>query len=293
MGAVRRQPAAVAGLVILSVFIVIALIAPWAAPHSAHDQSGPPNRSPTLTHPLGTDDLGVDMLSLVMWGARVSLLAGFGAALVAGVVGATIGIVAGYFGGWIDVVLMRVTDYFLVVPTLPLMIVVAALWGPRLDHTILVIGLLAWPFAARVIRSQVKSIRERTFVQRAAGLGASHLRIMRNYIVPQLGPLLTANIVLILATAVFNETALAFLGLEDPSVLSWGNIIEHAFNSTAIVNGYWWELVPPGIAVSLLVFGCSLLGTAIEHLLNPRLQAAYLSGDSFSWRQRELVAQDG
>ncbi|MGH3444613.1 MAG: ABC transporter permease, partial [Nocardioidaceae bacterium] len=173
--------------------------------------------------------------------------------------------------------LMRITDYFLVIPDIPLMIIIAAVWGPSLSHIVLVIGLLLWTGTARIIRSQVKSVRERVYVRRARSVGASHTRVILRHILPQVAPLLVANTVLTIAVAVFDETALAFLGLSDPTAITWGTMIEHAFERTAISAGAWWAVVPPGVAVSVLIMACSLLGQAIEDATNPRLRVAHLS----------------
>src|SRR4026209_2014788 len=188
------------------------------------------------------------------------------------VIGGTIGVAAGYFGGRTDTILMRITDYFLVIPDVPLMIVVAAIWGPSLFHIIIVIGILLWTSTARVIRAQVKSVRERVYVKRARSLGASHTRIVFRHVLPQIAPLLIASTVLTIAVAIFDETALAFLGLGDPSRISLGQGIEKAFPRTAISSGAWWAIVPPGAVVALLILSCSLIGRALEDALNPRLK---------------------
>ena len=141
---------------------------------------------------------------------------------------------------------MRITDYFLVIPDVPLMIVVAAIWGPSLFHIVIVIGILLWTSTARVIRAQVKSVRERVYVKRARSLGAGHPRIVVRHVLPQVAPLLIANTVLTIAVAIFDETALAFLGLGDPSRISLGKVIENAFQRAAISSGAWWAIVPPG-----------------------------------------------
>jgi peptide/nickel transport system permease protein len=199
-------------------------------------------------------------------------------------VGGLVGVLAGYFGGWVDTVLMRVTDYFLVLPDLALMIVLAAVFGPSLLNIILVIGLLRWTLTARVVRSQVRSVRERTYVKRARSLGAGDWYILRRHVVPQVGTLLMANTVLTVAIAIFNETSLSFLGLGDPTAVSWGTMLHFAFSSAAISSGAWWFVVPPGIAVILVVLACSLLGQTIEDSLNPRLAVSHLSPRRFRVR---------
>ena len=169
---IRSRPSAAIGVTGLSLIIAAAVLAPWIAPYGLHEQVGPPFGPPSWQHPLGLDDGGVDMVTLLMWGARISLVVGFAATLVSMLIGGTIGVAAGYFGGKVDGVLMRITDYFLVIPDVPLMIVVAAIWGPSLFHIVIVIGILLWTSTARVIRAQVKSVRERVYVKRARALGA-------------------------------------------------------------------------------------------------------------------------
>jgi peptide/nickel transport system permease protein len=287
---IRRQPSATLGAVVLGVFVLLALLAPLIAPYGLHEQVGPVYGEPSWSHPLGLDDGGVDMVTLLMWGARISLVVGFAATLVSILIGGTIGLLAGYFGKWVDTVLMRITDYFLAIPDVPLMIVVAAIWGPSLFHIVMVIGLLLWTGTARVVRAQVKSIRERTYVKRSRSLGAGHVRIILRHVLPQIAPLLIANTVLTIAVAVFDETALSFLGLGDPSRISLGKVIENAFQRTAISSGAWWAIVPPGAAVALLILSCSLIGRAMEDALNPRLRVAHLGARSF--RLRPLVGRD-
>jgi peptide/nickel transport system permease protein len=287
--ALRKKPMAFVGLVIVLVFTIMAIIAPLIEPDSTVNPSGPVFAPPSVHHLLGTNNSGIDMLSLLIQGSRISLLVGFGAALIAGLLGGTIGLVSGFLGGPTDVVLMRLTDFFLVVPPIPLMIAIAAVWGPSLWHIILVIGLLLWTLTARVIRAQAKSLRERAFVKRAQSIGASRQRVILRHVLPQVAPLLFANIVLIVALSIFYETALDFLGLGDPTAVSWGTIIQQAFLQTAISNGAWWAVVPAGIAVALVVVGCYLFGQAMEEVLNPRLSASYLLVRP--WKLRPLTGR--
>ena len=286
---IRGRPSATVGAGLLLLVLLGAALAPWMAPYPLHQQMGPVFGHPSWSHPLGLDDGGIDMVTLLMWGARISLVVGFAATLVSMLIGGSIGLLAGYFGGKTDVVLMRITDYFLVIPDVPLMIVVAAIWGPSLFHIVIVIGILLWTSTARVIRAQVKSVRERVYVKRARSLGAGHTRILLRHVVPQVAPLLIANTVLTVAVAIFDETALAFLGLGDPSRTSLGKVIENAFQRAAISSGAWWAIVPPGALVALIILGCSLLGGALEDALNPRLRVAHLSARTF--RLRPLVGR--
>jgi peptide/nickel transport system permease protein len=285
----RRRPSAIVGIVLLGVIVLTALLAPWIAPYGLHEQVGPPFGPPSPAHPLGLDDGGIDMVTLLMWGTRVSLVVGFAATAVSVLIGGTVGLTAGYFGGKVDTVLMRITDYFIVIPDVPLMIVVAAIWGPSIGHIIIVIGILLWTGTARVLRAQVKSVRERVYVQRSRALGASHWRIVGRHVLPQVAPLLIANTVLTVAVAIFDETALSFLGLGDPSAISLGKVIENAFERAAISSGAWWAIVPPGILVALIILSCSLIGGALEDSLNPRLRVAHLGARTF--RLRPLVGR--
>jgi peptide/nickel transport system permease protein len=272
------------GLAVLSFFIIIAIFAPWIMPYDVHTPVGPPYEPPSWEHPLGLDDGGIDMVSLLIQGGRISLVVGFAATLVAMLIGGGIGMVAGFFGGRTDSVLMRITDYFLVIPDLPLAIVVAAVWGASLTHLIFVIALLLWTTTARIVRAQVKSVRERVYVTRARSLGAGDLRLIFRHVLPQIGPLLVANVILTVAVAIFDETALSFLGLGDPTAITWGSIIEFAFLRTAISAGAWWAVIPAGLCVAFVIMGCFWLGQAIEDALNPRLKVSYLSPRNFRLR---------
>jgi peptide/nickel transport system permease protein len=280
----RSSPMALVGALVLVVFIVIAFAAPLIAPYGEHTQVGEVFAHPSSKHWLGLDDGGVDMLTLMLYGTRVSLIVGFAAALVAMLIGGTVGVLSGYFGGRTETVLMRITDYFLVIPDIPLMIIVAAIWGRSLRNIILIIGVIYWTSTARLIRAQVKSVRERSYVQRTRALGASHTRTITRHVVPQIAPLLVANTVLMVAFAIFAETAIAFLGLGDPSAISWGLLIENAFSRDAVSIGAWWAIVPPGLAVAIVVVSLTMLGTAIEDALNPRLRVSHVSVRRFRLR---------
>jgi peptide/nickel transport system permease protein len=278
------QRVAVIGLAILIFFTLIAIFAPWLQPYSTTTQVGPVYASPSSKHLLGLDDGGIDMLSEVIQGARVSMLVGFAGAAVAMIIGGGIGLLSGYFGGKTDITLMRITDYFLVIPDVPLMIVAAAVFGRSLLNVILIIGIIYWTSTARLIRAQVKSVRERVYVKRARALGGGHGRLLWKHITPQVAPLLVANTVLTIAIAVFAETYIAFLGLEDPSTISWGKLIQNSLSGGAIFHKAWWAIIPPGLCVTVVILAATMMGQAMEDALNPRLRVGHLSVRRFRLR---------
>ena len=282
--ALRHNRAAQFGLALLSVFVVAAVFGPWLAPYSTTPSASEIFQPPSAEHWLGTDDAGIDMLSLVIEGARVSLLVGVVSALVAMVIGGIVGVLTGYFGGRLDSVLMRVADYFLVIPDVPLMVVAAALFGRSLRNIVIIISLIYWASTARMVRAQTRSVRERLYVRRARAMGAGHWRILVTHVVPQVVPLLIALTVLQVALGIYAETFVTFLGLGDPTAVSWGSILQDSFASSAQTNGAWWAVVPPGLCVTLVVVGFTLVGQAFEEELNPRLRVGHLSYRRFTLR---------
>ena len=280
---VLRQPQTIAGLTVLALFVLIAVLSPLLAP-DPKAQVGAVFEAPSGAHPVGTDGGGADMVKLLVAGARVSLIVGFAAAVVSALIGGSIGLLSGFFGGKVDTILMRFTDYVIVIPDVPLMIVAAALFGRNLTNIILIIGVIYWTTTARLIRSQVKSVRERVYVKRSRALGAGNTRLIAKHVLPQVAPLLIANTVLLVAYAIFAETFITFLGLGDPSLISWGRLIENAFTDDALLNNAWWAIVPPGVCVSIVVLACTMVGQSVEDSLNPRLSVGHLSVRRFSLR---------
>jgi peptide/nickel transport system permease protein len=278
------QRVAMVGLALLIFFTVVAIFAPWLEPYSTTKQVGPVYAPPSSQHLLGLDDGGIDMLSEVIAGARVSMLVGFSAAAVAMLIGGGIGLLSGYFGGKTDITLMRITDYFLVIPDVPLMIVAAAVFGRSLLNIIIIIGVIYWTSTARLIRAQVKSVRERVYVKRARALGGGHGRLLWKHITPQVAPLLVANTVLTIAIAVFAETYIAFLGLGDPSTISWGRLIQNSLTGGAVFHKAWWAIIPPGLCVTIVILAATMMGQAMEDALNPRLRVGHLSVRRFRLR---------
>jgi peptide/nickel transport system permease protein len=260
------------GLGVLGLFVLLAVFGGLLAPDDPDASSLDVLASPSWAHPLGTTEQGADVFSQLLVGTRVSIVVGFAAAVISAVLGSTVGLVGGYYGGWTDRVLDALENWFLVIPTLPLMIVLARLLDPSLTVLIAVIGLTSWAGTGRIVRSQVFTLRERPFVERARALGAKDSYIIRTHILPNTLPLIFANTVLIVAVAILSEAALAFLGLGDPTLISWGSMLENAFRSGAPSAGAWWYVVPPGLCIALLVFAISLLGYMFEEHVNPRLR---------------------
>jgi len=278
----------VVGLGMLVSIILMALLAQWVAPYDPYEiieaTTSDVMAPPSSEHLLGQDDTGRDVLSSVIYGARISLLVGFAASLLIVTLGATIGMLAGYSGGRVDTILMRITDAVLVVPSLPLMLVIIAVAGRGLTNIILVIGLLSWTYMARVVRAQVLSVKERMFVLRARAIGVSHLGIMINHILPQVLPVIFAEATLDISYAILSEATLSFLGLGDPTLTSWGSMLSRAFMRGAVTRGAWWYLVPPGLALAWVTLGLTLLGNTLQEIVNPRLRTHYL------FDERKMVA---
>jgi oligopeptide/dipeptide ABC transporter ATP-binding protein len=278
-----RRPMGAIGTGMLLIAVVVAVGAPLIAPYDPYEAVRVTiddiYQDPSLAHPLGTDDGGKDVLSALIYGARVSLLVGFSAATIALLIGSVVGLVAGYRGGRIGSSLMRFTDFFLVVPDLALQIVIVAIAGQSLTNIIIVIGALGWTTTARLVRSQTLSVRERKFVLRARAIGAGDGHILRRHILPQVLPLMLANMVLVISLAILSESTLAFIGLGDPTVISWGQMLNFAFDRGAVSAGAWWALLTPGFAIVWVVLGTTLLGTALEETLNPRLKRHHLEKD--------------
>ena len=263
------------GLGVLGLFVFLALFGSAIAPHDPDASSLDILAKPSTDHWLGTTEQGSDVFSQLLVGARVSIEVGFAAAAISAILGALVGLLGGYFGGWTDRSLDALENWFLVIPTLPLMIVLARLLEPSLGVLIAVIGLTSWAGTGRIVRSQVLTLRERAFVERARALGASDTYIIRTHILPNTMPLIFANTVLIVAVAILSEAALAFLGLGDPTRISWGSMLENAFSSGAPSAGAWWYVIPPGLCITLLVLSVSILGYLFEEHVNPRLREQY------------------
>ena len=264
------------GLVILTIFVAVALAAPLIANHDNLDPSKtlttPLWASPAHHWPLGTDYVGRPIWDQLVYGSRISLLVGLAATIIAMVIGSVVGIASGFYRGWFQAVLVRVTEWFLVIPFLPLAIVLAAILGPSVRNVIVVIGITSWPGTARVIRAQVLSLKERPYVERSRALGAGNRHLMLRHILPNVSPLILANLTLTVPIVILSETTLSFLGLGDPLRPSWGRMLDEAFSNGAIGQNAWWYYVPPGVCIVLVVLAFTLVGHALEEVLDPRLR---------------------
>ena len=262
------------GLGVLAVFAFIAIFGSLIAPYDPEASSLDVLDPPSWDHWLGTTESGADVFSQILVGTRVSMIVGFAAAVISALLGSIVGLAGGYFGGWTDRILDSLENWFLVIPTLPLMIVLARILNPSLVVLIAVIGLTSWAGTGRIVRAQVLTLRERAFVERARAMGAGDTYIIKTHILPNTLPLIFANTVLIVAVAILSEAALSFLGLGDPTRISWGTMLENAFSSGAPSAGAWWYVIPPGLCITVLVLAVALIGFLFEEYVNPRLQEA-------------------
>lgn len=274
---VMQDSFAVVGVSILLLFVIIALTAPYLAPFDPFKAMMTETgrlarlRPPSGEHLFGTTAFGNDVLSQFLHGFRVALLVGLVAAIAVGFISTLFGVLSGYFGGWVDDVLMRITDVALSIPTLPFSIVAVALLGPSIENIILVITVLFWRNGARIIRSAVLTERERVYVKWARAAGASHFHIIMRHILPNIIRVVFLWVTMSVAFAVLTEASLSFLGLGDPTVISWGQMLNTAFSSGNLRTAWWW-VVPPSLALVMLVSALYLIGRAYEEQTNPRLR---------------------
>ena len=274
----RQNPSAFTGFAIYLVFFLVAISAGLIAPHDpteilfADDGQLAASLPPSLAHPLGTTNLGRDVFSQLVLGARPSLLVGITAALAVATVGSMVGLVAGYLGGWVDRTLMRLADLVLGLPFLPFVIVLVALIGASLQHIVFAVALLLWPNAARVIRSQVLTLAQRQFIEAARVTGASEWRIMFVHIAPNIVPLAFLYGSIAVGWAILTEASLSFLGFGKADTISWGTMLQDAYASQALDRQQFAWFVPPGICLVLVVLAGFLISRGYEELLFPKLR---------------------
>lgn len=272
-----HHKAGMAGLIFLVVVIVVAALAPVIAPASMLDVTklldAPRFAPPSWAHPLGTDHQGRELWVRMVWGAQVSLLVGFAATAMSMFIGTLIGIGAGHFTGATGGVLMRVIDFFLVLPSLILAIVLSSVLTRGVWTIVIAIGLTSWAGTARVVRSQTLTVESRDYIERARVFGAGHGHIIGKHLLPAVMPLVLANTTLTVGSAIIAEATLSFLGLGDTTMQSWGTVLKNAMDVSAATSGYWWYIVVPGVAIVLVVLAFTLVGRAVETIMNPTLRS--------------------
>ncbi len=263
----RRNRGSVFGLAVVLAVAAVAALSPWLAPYAPLSIGKDAFRPPDAAHLLGTDDLGRDLLSGVLWGARVSLAVGLLAALTSTLIGVLVGAIAGYYRGVLDDVLMRVTEFFLIIPRFFLVMIIVALFGASLWNIILVIGALSWPVTARLVRAEFLSLREQEFVESVRAMGAADRRIVLRHMLPNATAPIVVSGSLQIARAILMEAGLSFLGLGDPSHASWGVML---YNAQRFLRHAWWTAAFPGLAIFFTVMGFNLVGDGLNDALNPR-----------------------
>ena len=275
----RRNPLGIIGLILLGMFALMALVSfipphidPMYQPMTGVDPDIIGSHGPTLKHWLGTDFIGRDILSQLLAGARVAFAVGISAAVMSVALGTLIGLIAGYFGGSVDTMLMRTADIVMVLPGLLVILIISAALGQlTIWNTVIIIACLRWAHVSRVIRSQTLSLRERSYVEAAKVAGAGPMRIMFRHIAPNVLPFSFLYMTFGVTSAILVEAALAFLGFGDPSTVSWGMMLQWVWKTGHMFRAPYW-LIPPGICISLITLSFYLIGRSMEEVVNPRLR---------------------
>ena len=274
----RHSRLAMTGIMMIVFFVIVGSLAPVIAPFEAMEKSYTTDRKlerlqpPSFTHPFGTTLYGRDVFSQVLIGTRTVLMVGFLTAFFVALIGMNVGLFSGYYGGWVDNLLMRITDVLFGVPLLPFAIVALSIVTRNMLWIITIMSLLYWMATARVVRSQVLSLRERPFIDAARMSGAGSLRIIYKHIAPNVLPQVFVHGAFCVAWAITTEASISFLGFGDPDSISWGSILHDVFSSMVMYRAWWWFL-PPGFCIILMVLAFYLIGRAVEELANPRLRS--------------------
>lgn len=269
-----HNPMGVVGIAILAFFVLMAAFGPMIAPYDVYKLDlANKYKLPDPQHWMGRDNFGIDIFSELLYGARTSIIVGIFSAVIASFLGAGVGLYSGYVGGWKDEAIMRLNDIVLSIPWLVLMIIVAAMIG-KIDLTgiILIIGLTGWSTTARMVRAQVLSVKERQYIERARAIGASEMSIIRRHVFPNTFPLVFANTILTVAVSILSEATLSFLGLRPANVVTWGTMLSYASDASAFQIGLHWWILAPGLCIVAVVLGFTLLGYALDEILNPKLR---------------------
>lgn len=265
----RRNRAAVGGLLVLALVVATAIAGPSLYDVDPFDMLGRPSTTPSSRFPLGTDVSGRDILAGLLHGARVSLLIGIAASLVATLVGLAVGACAGYFGGWLDILLMRATDFFLTIPSFVLAVLIVAIFQPSVLTITLAIAVVSWPAVARLARAEFVSQQHREYVEACRAMGMGDAEIMIRQILPNALPPVVVIGSLTVATAILTEAGLSFLGLGDPNIISWGYMIGVG---RTVLRTAWWMSAIPGVTILVTVLAINLVGEGLNEALNPRMR---------------------
>jgi len=260
------------GLILVLIILGMALFSDALSPYDPKSLSGMPYETPSIKHPMGTDDIGHDLLSQLIYGSRTSLLVGVLSALGVTIIGVAVGLVSGFIGGAVDEILMRLTDIVLVIPYIVFIIVLVSYLGPSIWNMIISISLLGWPSIARMVRSHVLSLKKALYIEAAEALGAGNMHIMVKHVLPSLTPLVAPIFVLTVMDGILAEAGLSFLGLGDPNSVSWGMMLYYAQVRGAFIRKMWWWILPPGLMITFTSLSFLLLGMGLEEKLNPRLR---------------------
>ncbi len=258
------------GVIIILAFTFIGIIAPFVSPYSPYNTNFHNWLPPSSAHLLGTDYIGHDVLTWFLIGTGTSLYVGAAVSIIATLLGTAVGLVSGYYGGLVDNLLMRSVDILLILPTFPLLVILAVYLPPTNETTILILGLLSWPFMSRVIRSQVLTLKERPFINAAKLSGYSGSKILFTEIFPHLLPLIVINAVYIVVGAIVAQAGLAFFGLGDLASVNWGTSLYWAQASDAILYDAWWWIVPPGLSIALIGVAANLFGSGLNEYVGQR-----------------------
>ena len=275
-GSRRRSGLIYLGGAIVGVFVLLAVLGPAVSPYDPVAVEGTSLEAPSAHHLLGTNDIGQDIFSELIGGTRRSLIVAVGSSAFVMATGVFIGIGAGLMGGGAEQAVMRVTDIFLAMPMLPILMLVAALAGGGVLVLILTFGFVGWPMIARIVRSQTRTLRRRGFVSAARGFGGGFFYLIRRHLAPALGPVIATGFATAAAVAIFIESGLAFLGLGDPTSVSWGNVLNRALQKPGLfLSDIWtWWVLPAGLTVTLCVLGFTFVAIGLDPRFNPRSRAA-------------------
>ncbi len=284
-----RNRKAVIGFTIVLFFILVAVLAPLIAPGNPKEFAGRANLAPSAEHLLGTSGQGTDVFRQLVWGTRLTLLVGFATGLLCTCIGTIVGLTAGYFGGWVDDVLSLLMNVVLIIPGLPLLVTLAAFLRPGPTSVVIVLTATGWAWPARVLRSQALSLRSKDFVSAAVVSGEHSWRIIFLEILPNMISVFAGSLVGATIYAIGADVGLAYLGLSDVGVVSWGTVLYWATTNSSMLVGAWWTFIPAGLCIALVAFALAMINYALDEVTNPRLRAEKEVSNALNERTRRHI----